>query len=404
MIIRTKYLDAIRPFIQKPVIKVITGVRRCGKSTLLMQIIDDLISKNIDQQQIIYINKELFEFDNIRTYTDLHNYISEKKGNSKSKYYLFIDEIQEINEWERAISSFFASSDYDIYLSGSNAHLLSSELATLLSGRYIEFKLYTLSLSEFNSLVDLNKRDVNRADSLNLYLKYGGFPGLHYMDWTDTTIRQYLQSLYSSIMLKDVVVRYNIRDAAMLEQIAEYLIDNTGNITSAKSISDYVKSQNRKISVETVQNYIHHCISALLVNKVKRYDLKGKRILETHEKFYMSDLGFRFATLGYSPDAIAVQLENAVFLELKHRGYHVNIGKVKDFEIDFIAQRGSDRIYIQVCSSLYNGTVIDREYRSLEEVNDHFQKIVLSLDIGFDTNRNGIEWMNIEHFLLGENI
>jgi hypothetical protein len=403
MIIRSDYLEAILPFIQKPIIKVITGVRRCGKSTLLMQIIDNLINQNIDQQQIIYINKELFEFDNIRNYSDLHNFISGKKGSSKSKHFIFIDEIQEIYEWERAISSFFASNEYDIYISGSNAHLLSSELATLLSGRYVEFKLYTLNLKEFNSLIDLNNRQIDKADSLNLYLKYGGFPGLHYMDWTDIVIRQYLHSLYNSILLKDVVVRYNIRDAAMLEQIAEYLIDNTGNTSSSKSISDYLKSQNRKISVETVQNYIYHFINALLLEKVKRFDLKGKRILEIQEKYYMMDLGFRFATLGYSPDSISAQLENAVYLALLNRGYTVNIGKVKDYEIDFVAQRGAERIYIQVCSTLNKGEVIDREYRSLEEVQDHFPKLVLSMDKGFETNRKGILWMNIEQFLLSEN-
>lgn len=402
MIIRTKYINAIRPFIQKPIIKVITGVRRCGKSTLLMQIMDELKVKGIDQEQIIYINKELFEFDSIRSYSDLHNYISGIVGNSKSNYYIFVDEIQEIDAWENAISSLFASNIYDIYITGSNANLLSSELATLLSGRYIEFKLYTLSLSEFNSLLQINKKEINKADTLDMYLKYGGFPGLHYMEWTDIIARQYLQSLYNSILLKDVVVRYNIRDAAMLEQIAEYLLDNTGNITTAKSISDYVKSQNRKVSVDTVQSYIHHFISALLVNKVKRYDLKGKRILETHEKYYMSDPGFRFAILGYSPDAISGQLENAVYLELLHRGYTVNIGKVLDYEIDFIAQRGSERIYIQVCSTLNDDSVVDREYRSLELLNDHFPKLVLSRDSGFETNRKGIGWMNVEQFLLGE--
>ena len=402
MIIRTKYINAIRPFIQKPVIKVITGVRRCGKSTLLTQIIDELIVQGVGQQQIIYINKELFEFDSIRSYSDLHNYISGIVGSSKSNYYIFVDEIQEIDGWERAVNSFLASGKYDIYITGSNANLLSSEIATLLSGRYIEFKLYTLSLFEFKELVESNQKDINSEDIFDLYIKYGGFPGLHHMEWSEITIRQYLQSLYNSILLKDIVVRYNIRDAAMLEQIAEYLLDNTGNITTAKSISDYVKSQNRKVSVDTVQSYIHHFISALLVNKVKRYDLKGKRILETHEKYYMSDPGFRFATLGYSPDAISGQLENAVYLELLHRGYSVNIGKVLDYEIDFVAQRGSERIYIQVCSTLNDDSVVDREYRSLELLNDHFPKLVLSRDSGFETNRKGIGWMNVEQFLLGE--
>jgi len=401
MIKRAKYLNAIQAFINKPVIKVITGIRRCGKSTLLQQIVAELIDRGIKQEQIIFINKELFEFDNVKTYKDLNYYISSKIKNSKSNHYIFVDEIQEIEDWEKSIGSLFAENKHDIYITGSNANLLSSELATLLSGRYIEFKLNTLSLSEFNSLLVLNKREIGENNTLDLYLKYGGFPGLHYMEWTDTVTRQYLQSLYNSILLKDVVVRYSIRDAAMLEQIAEYLIDNTGNITTAKSISDYVKSQNKKVSVDTVQSYIHHFTNAMLVNKVKRYDLKGKRILETYEKYYMSDLGFRFANLSYSPDDISAQLENAVYLELLHRGYAVNIGKVQDYEIDFIAQRGSERIYIQVCLSLASSQVIDREYRSLEMLNDHFPKLVLSRDSGFETNRKGIGWMNVERFLLG---
>jgi predicted AAA+ superfamily ATPase len=399
MIKRTIYLDQIRPFIKKPLIKVLTGIRRCGKSTLMLQIIEELQNEGISPDQIIYINKELFEFDAIREYKELHYYVDSRSKNRKVNYYLFVDEIQEINGWERAINSFLAQKNYDIYITGSNASLWSSELATLLSGRYVEFKIYTLIFPEFEKLASENKKPAPEGDTFNTFLKFGGFPGIHLLDWDDNSIRQYLQSVYSTILLKDVVVRYNIRDAALLEKIVSYLADNCGNITSSKSISDCLKSQRWKVSVDTVQNYIQYCVSALLVEKVHRYDLKGKRILEILEKYYLSDIGLRYAIIGYSPEAISGQLENIVLLDLLAHGYQIFVGKQYEKEIDFIAQKGNEKLYIQVCKTLTDSKVVDREYGSLEAVNDHFPKYVLSLDKGFETSRNGIRWMNIKDFL-----
>ncbi len=400
MIKRTIYLDKIRPFIAKPVIKVLTGIRRCGKSTLMLQIIEELIIEGIKPEQIIYINKELFEFDEIHDYKELHKYVDSKSKNKDITYYLFVDEVQEIDGWERAINSFLAQKNYDLYITGSNASLLSSELATLLSGRYIEFKIYTLIFPEFEQLASENKKLPTDADTFNTFLKFGGFPGIHLLEWDDNSIRQYLQSVYSTILLKDVVVRYNIRDAALLEKIVSYLADNSGNITSSKNISDFLKSQRWKVSVDTVQNYINYCVNALLVEKVRRYDLKGKRILEILEKYYVSDVGLRYAIIGYSPEAVSGQLENIVLLDLLSHGYQVFVGKQYEKEIDFIAQKGNEKIYIQVCNTLTDGKVIDREYGSLEAVNNHFPKFVLSLDNGFETSRKGIRWMNIKEFLL----
>jgi predicted AAA+ superfamily ATPase len=399
MIKREKYLNAIRPFIDKPLIKAITGIRRCGKSTLMLQIIDELIENGIDTERIIYINKELFEFDAIRNYSDLHNYVVEHTKHPEITTYLFIDEVQEIGEWEKAVNSLLAIKNFDIYITGSNARLLSSELATLLSGRYLEFKMYTLTYPEFKFLTELNQKEHTGIDTFDLFLKYGGFPGIHAFEWNETVIRQYLSSLYSTILLKDVVVRYNIRDAAMLEKIIEFLIDNCGNITTAKNISDYVKSQQRKVSVETVQSYISFAMNALLLQQVRRFDLQGKRLLETHEKYYLSDVGFRLATTGFTPESLPGQLENVVLLHLLADGYKVTIGKMNNLEIDFIAQKNQDKIYIQVCTTLNDSKVIDREYGSLEKVNDHFPKFVLSLDQGFETSRNGIRWMNLKDFL-----
>lgn len=402
MIERKRYLDKITPFIEKPVIKVITGIRRCGKSTLLKQIIQLIENSNVAIEQIIHINMELMEFDGLKDYRDLYTYIQDRQTKIDVKYYIFIDEVQEVEEWEKAINSLLAEGKSDIYISGSNARLLSSELATLLSGRYVEFKMYSLVFSEFITFLKTKEKSNTLEEQFDAFLKFGGFPGIHHMELDDTVIRQYLQSIYNSVLLKDVIVRNNIRDAAMLDVISKYLIDNSGKITSAKSISDFMKSQNRKVSVDTVLNYIRLNCDALLFEKVERYDLKGKRLLETYEKYYMSDIGLRFATLGYTPESVSAQLENIVYLELKSRDYKITIGKLDDLEIDFIATKGTEKIYIQVSAQLINDKVIEREYRSLEMVKDSFPKYVLSLDKGFETSRNGIRWMNIVDFLLSK--
>jgi uncharacterized protein len=399
MIKRTQYLDRVRPFIEKPVIKVITGIRRCGKSTLMVQIMDELKESGIKTDQLIYVNKELYEFDHIKTYHHLHEYVTSKTMKGKYPLYVFIDEVQEIEQWEMAVNSLLAEKKYDLFISGSNAHLFSSELSTLLSGRYVEFRMNTFNYNEFREIAANHQKMPEKPDLFSAFLKYGGFPGIHFLDWDDTVIRQYLHSVYSTILLKDIVMRNNIRDAALLEKLVEYLIDNCGNITSAKSLSDYLKAQYRKTSAETVQNYIQYVCNALLLLQVKRFDIKGKRLLETYEKYFPGDNGLRFATLGYMPEAIPGLLENAVLLELISKGYKVQIGKQYEKEIDFIAAKGSEMAYIQVCTTLNDSKVIDREYSALEAIDDHFPKFVLSLDEGFETSRKGIRWMNLVEFL-----
>jgi uncharacterized protein len=399
MIKRTTYIDRIVPFIDKPLIKAISGIRRCGKSTLLHQIIDYLKDTGIPGEQIIYINKELFEFDEIKNYRHLHQYVSDLSTAAGKRYYLFIDEIQEIEQWEKTVNSLLAEGNYDLFITGSNASFLSSELATILAGRYVEFRMQTLVYSEFREILKSNNQHSAISD-FNLFLKYGGFPGIHHLKLDDLVVRQYLQSIYNTVLLKDVVLRNKIRDVSMLDSITKYLIDNCGNITSATNISKIMKSQKTSVAVDTVLNYISFLCDAMVFERVNRYDIKGKRFLETNDKYFMSDAGLRYATLGYTPEAIAGQLENIILLELKARNYQVSFGKIGEKEIDFIAERGPDKIYIQVCSSLTDNKVIDREYSSLNEVDDHFPKIVLSLDKGFDTTRNGIRWMNIEDFLL----
>ncbi|MEI7594841.1 MAG: ATP-binding protein [Bacteroidota bacterium] len=399
MLNRNQYINSIKPFIDKPLIKAITGVRRCGKSTLLTQLMSNLEENGIKSERIIYINKELIDFDNIKNYLDLDKYVKAKLSSSKI-HYLFIDEVQEVDQWEKTIASLLAEKKTDIYITGSNARLLSSELATLLAGRYIEVKMQTLTFSEFNLLSSQTGREYNLNDSFEKYLRYGGFPGIHALPWDDNVVKQYIQSLYSTIILKDVIVRYNLRDAYLLEKITEFLISNCGNITSANKISEFIKSQQRKTSVDTVQNYINYLCNSIFAYQVKRFDVKGKRLLESLEKYYLSDIGFRFGTIGYTPEGISGQLENLVFHELMSRGYAINIGKYNDLEIDFIAEKSNERMYIQVCTTLNDPKVIDREYKSLENIDNHFPKIVLSLDSGFDTNYKGVKWQNIKEFLM----
>jgi len=398
MIKREKYLQRIRPFIDKPVIKVITGIRRCGKSTFLKMLIDDLIKNKTKLRNILFINKDSLEFDSINTYTDLNEYVSGKFKGIKGKKYLFIDEVQTIEKWEKAIAGFFADNIADIYVNGSNAGLLSSDLATLLTGRYIEIKINTLVFSEFLKFRNKTEKDID--DEFNLFLKFGGFPGIHQMELSDEVISQYLNSIYSTILLKDVVARNQVRDVALLERIVKYIADNCGNITTAKGISKYIKSQHLSCSVDTIQNYIFWMTEAYIIFKAMRYDIKGKRQLELYEKYFMGDTGFIFSILGNKVADISGKLENIVYLELLSRGYSVNIGKLYDSEVDFIAVRNDQKIYIQVTYLLFDEKVIEREFGVLSLIKDNYTKIVLSLDKHFGTERNGIKWYNLIDFLL----
>ncbi|MBN2777326.1 MAG: ATP-binding protein [Bacteroidales bacterium] len=401
MITRYKYLQRIIPFIDKPLIKAVTGIRRCGKSTFLKQIITHLIENGIRQEQIISINKELLEFDSIRNYFDLHKFVSLKAKKTDQKYYLFIDEVQEIEEWEKAVNSFLAEDKYDIYISGSNARMLSSDLATLITGRYIEFKIYTLNFSEFKELYLTHQKNLDEDFVFTEYIKYGGFPGLHNLVWEESILRQYLESIYNTVVLKDVILKNKIKDVSMLNKIIVFIAANTGNITSAKSISDFVKSQGNKVSPDTVLNYLQYAMDALLIHKIKRYDIIGKTILETFEKYFLADTGLALNTLGNSPDTISGKLENIVLHELLSRGYKVNIGKSKEKEIDFIATLNSEKIYIQVCTTLTDEKVINREYGAFTGISDNYPKYVLSMDkSGFTTDSNGIKWKNLIDFLL----
>jgi len=396
---RNIYLNKIKKFIDKPVIKIITGMRRVGKSCFLKLIMDELRQKGVTDDQIIYLHFDSLEFDNLKNHTALNDYILKKSDEIiNSKIYLFIDEIQEVTDWEKCIESLFASERFDIYISGSNAQMLSSELATKLSGRYIEFPIYTLGFSEYMQFM---QKDLSQAHAeFKSYLIYGGFPALIHFDLDREVVYQYISSIYNTILLKDVVKRNNVRNISLLENITNYAFDNIGNIFSAKRLADYLKSQKISLGVETVQNYLAYICSTYALHKVKRYDIKGKRYLEVHEKYYLGDIGLRNAVIGYREADIAGVLENIVYLELLRRGYTVSIGKLGDAEIDFIATKSEEKIYIQVTYLLASEKTIKREFSPLLKISDNYPKYVLSMDEIFGNDYEGIKRVNIVDFLL----
>ena len=397
---REKYLNQIKDFIDKPVIKVITGMRRCGKSVILQQIKELLLCQGIDGTQIFYVNFESLKYENLKDYRSLYQAVTDAVRKSDGRLYILLDEVQEVEGWEKAVNSFRVDFDCDIYITGSNARLLAGDLATLLSGRYVEIHIYPLSFNEYLAFAESNEEEKSLSIQENFanYLRYGGLPGIHEMKWDEERIYQYLYDIYNSVLLKDVIKRNNIRDTALLENIIKYLMDNIGNTFSAKTISDFLKNQGRKLSTETVYNYLHALENAFLINKVSRYDIKAKRLLETREKYYLSDLGIRHAVIGYHDDDIGGLLENIIYLELLRNGYTVRIGKQGAAEVDFVADRGDERIYLQICYILTQENT-DREFRPLETISDNYEKIVLSTDTLLHINRAGIRQKNIIDYL-----
>ena len=385
MIQRENYMKQIRDFIDRPVIKVLTGMRRSGKSVLLEMIKNELLSRGVAPENIVSINLESLRYEHLKEYHTLYNEIGKRVSQVQGRLYLLLDEIQETKGWERAVNSFRVDFDCDIYLTGSNAKLFSGELATLLSGRYVEIKVYPLGFREYLSFAEKNPEETGHSprEHFASYLRFGGLPGIHQMKWEADRLLIYLQDIYNSILLKDIVARYHVRDTALLEKIVVYLMDNIGNTFSAK----------------TVYNYLAALESACLVHRVSRYDIKGKKLLETQEKYYLSDLGLRHAVMGYREQDIAGMLENVVFLELLRRNYTVYIGKQQETEVDFVAERDGERLYIQVCYLLTEENM-KREFTPLAKIQDNFGKIVLSMNEMTGLGYEGIKHKNIVEFLL----
>lgn len=390
---RPIYINKIKPYIDKDIIKVIIGQRRVGKSYLLFQIMDEVLKKN-NKANIIYINKELTEFDNIKNYQDLLSHIKNKEISQK-KNYIFIDEIQDIEKFEKALRSLKAKGQYDIYCTGSNANLLSSELATYLSGRYIEIKVFSLSYEEFLTFHKLTES----KDSFLKYIKYGGLPYLINLDLNDDVVYGYLKSIYNTILLKDVVARYKIRNVSFLENLVDYLADNTGSLVSAKKISDFLKSQKINISPNIILDYLSFLANAFFVFKVSRSDIQGKKIFEINDKYYFEDLGLRHSIVSYKQIDINKILENLVFLHLQILGYQTTIGQLKNKEIDFVCEKHGQKTYIQV-AYLVTPENQAREFDNLLAIKNNYPKIVISMDEIIDKSEyQGIKHINIRDFL-----
>jgi uncharacterized protein len=386
-------LNRIKPFIGQNLIKVLVGQRRVGKSYLLRQLMDEIREMQPDAN-IIYINKELHEFEVIKDHKSLTKYLNENIVPGDSNY-IFIDEIQDITGFEKTLRSLQAKAEHDIYITGSNAFLLSGELATYLSGRYIEFKIFGLTYNEF---LDFRKLPDQHAEFLN-YLRFGGLPYLVNIELKDEIVFDYLRNIYAAILFKDVVSRHKIRNVSLLENLVRYLADNAGSLLSAKSISDFLKAQKISVSPNVILNYISFLEEAFFVLKVNRTELRGKKIFEIGQKYYLEDLGLRHALLGYRPTDIGKILENIVYLHLRIAGYEVKVGQYQDKEIDFVCERGNEKIYVQVAYLLIDEKTIQREFGNLELIKDNYPKYVVTMDELTSGNRNGIEHIQVRKFL-----
>lgn len=402
MILRTTYLEEIKPFIDKPQIKILTGIRRSGKSTVLGLLREELLANGVHEDQIVFINFESFAYADLLSAKALYRNIKEQIKESQ-KYYLLLDEIQEVEGWEKAVNSFIVDFDVDVYLTGSNSHLLSSELATYLAGRYVEFPVYTLSYKEFLEFRKAYFDEIWDEERLfELYLRKGGFPVIHTADYADESAYKVVYDIYSSVILRDTVQRYKIRDVELLERVVKYAFDNIGNTFSGKNVADYFKSQQRKVDVNTVYNYMNALEGAFILYRVPRYDIKGKEILKTQEKFYVSDISIIYATMGYRDRMIGGVLENIVFLELIRRGYKVYVGKLDNIEIDFVAERKGQKVYVQVAYKLENEQTIKREFGNLLAIEDQYPKYVVTMDDFWKDEIEGIEHVFISEFLWRE--
>jgi len=395
MIIRENYLKLLIDFKDKSVIKVITGIRRCGKSTLMLQFIDFLKKSGIEDDNIIYINLESFQYDYIKDYIHLYELI-EQKISKNCRYYVFIDEVQNVEQFEKAVNSLTIDYNVDLYITGSNAYLLSSEISTLLSGRYVEINVFPLSFKEYAS----QWSNQDHETTFNRYMKYGGFPFLAH-EQNENIINNYLDGIYNTVVLKDIIKRNNIKEINQLENILKMVLSSVGSLISPHSISKMFKNEGKRITNETVERYIEMFCNAFIINKAVRFDIKGKGYLKTLNKYYVTDLGLRNNLLGYRQIEVTHALENIIYYELLRRGYKVDIGKVNNSEVDFIARKNNTIEYYQVSYSVNQSKeTLERELNPYHQISDHYQKFLITMDKDYITDFNGITKINAIDWLL----
>lgn len=401
MIARPQYTEKIISYVDTPFIKILTGVRRCGKSTIMNMLIEELQHRGIEKNRILHYNFDSLEHEDIKTSKALFSELKKQLSKDETTY-LFLDEIQEVQSWEKVVNSLMMDYAVDIYVTGSNSRMMSSEISTYLTGRYVSFRIFPLSFSEY---LTFRKTYTELSDShteLLNYLRLGGFPALHLRNYSYEDAYTIVRDIYHSTIYTDIVKRNQIRKIDQLERIVRFVFDNIGRTFSAASISKYLKSENRAIDNETVYSYLSKLESAYIIHRCSRYDVQGKEILKTQEKFYLADSALRYSVLGYSSDSVAAMLENTVYLELKRRGYDVYVGKLEHMEIDFIAARRENKLYIQVTQQIGSTETEQREYGRLLDIRDNYPKYVLRTDAFAGGNYEGIKTMHIADFLLSD--
>lgn len=401
MINRPLYTEKIMAYTDTPFVKVLTGVRRCGKSTILKMIMEKLqTERGISADQIVSMRFDSMEYEDM-TAKQMFEAVKAKLSENKETY-VFLDEVQEIKGWEKVVNSLASDYDVDLYVTGSNSRMMSSEISTYLTGRYVSFRIFPLSFEEYLTF----RREYTEVKDVHAeladYIRLGGFPATHLRDYSQDEVYTIVRDIYNSTIFSDIVRRNQIRKVDQLERVVKYTFSNVGNTFSAKSISDYLKSEHRKIDNETVYSYLEKLEKAYLLHRCSRYDLQGKEILKTQEKFYLADTALRYSVLGYNPDSVASSLENVVYLELCRRGYEVNIGKTADGEVDFVAQRQGEKLYVQVTQEIRSEKTERREYDRLLEIKDNYPKYVLRTDEFAGGNYEGIKSMHVADFLLSK--
>lgn len=401
MINRPIYVDKIMTYADTPFVKILTGIRRCGKSTILKMLIGEMKERGIHDEHILHYSFDSLEYEDIKTAKALFAYLKQHLF-LKGRTYLFLDEIQEVKSWEKVVNSLMADYDVDIYVTGSNSRMMSSEISTYLTGRYISFRIYPLSFSEYMTFRKEYTEVLDSYTELANYLRIGGFPAVHLQKYTPDEVYTIVRDIYNSAIFTDIVRRNQIRKVDQLERIVKFSFDNVGRTFSAASVSKYLKSENRAIDNETVYNYLSKLESAYILHRCSRFDVQGKEILKTQEKFYLADPALRYSVLGYSANSVAAMLENIIYLELLRRGYEVYVGKLDNAELDFIAIKQENKLYIQVTQEIGPPETEKREYGRLLDIRDNYPKYVLRTDAFAGGNYEGIKTMHVADFLLSD--